>query len=82
MGVLRSGTPIPLKLRTHIYFPPIIEKLSYFIFFLTFAIVNFISTIEYFMFAIKRLICNAFMFLQIMTTSGPNIKCHVINSFI
>ena len=42
----------------------------------------FISAIENFISAIERLICNTFMFLQIMTTSGPNMKCHIINSCI
>ena len=32
--------------------------------------------------AIERLICNAFMFLRMMTTSGPNMKRHIINSCI
>ena len=53
-----------------------------FYFYLISAIENFISAIEYLMFAIERLICNAFMFLRMLTTSGPNMKRHIINSCI
>ena len=36
-----------------------------------------ISAIDHCMLAIERLICNVFMFLRVVTTSGPNMKRHI-----
>ena len=42
-----------------------------------FAIVHFMFVIDHCILAIERLICNAFMFLRIFTTFGPNMKRHI-----